>query len=355
MIEKFENTVRNRWFQHVLFWVFSYIVLWTIFAHVEDFAAVDFIYTGLFHISLVTVVYINLRLLIPKYLRQRSYAIYFVLVILVVIFGVFINNITFNYLADILFPGYYFIESYGVKDLSKFVVVYIIVSSLLKFSKSWFRQFETEQRLIKMEKEKKDAELGALKAQVSPHFLLNSLNSLYSMALDGDERTADIVLLISDMLKYVLYETNSDKVKLEREVNHVSNYVELQKLRRLSDCKIEFEIEGTPNEKQIAPLLFLPLVENAFKHGGVSDDGESFVIIKLTINEQGLSFKVDNSKGGLSVLELNRAGGLGLMNLRQRLDLLYPAAYMIDVSDFQNYYSVVLKIEFAHDKLHSDR
>lgn len=188
------------------------------------------------------------------------------------------NLLLFNYLSDFLFPGYYFIAYYEFWEIAQFIVAYITITSLIKLSKSSFKYREIQDKLQRLESEKSTAELSALKSQVNPHFLFNSLNNLYSLALDQDERTPGIILRLSDMMRYLLYESNANFVPLEKEIAHLNNYVEMQKLRVGEQVKINFEVTGEPAGKQVAPLLFLLLVENGFKHGIKGDTGARFSI-----------------------------------------------------------------------------
>ncbi len=345
MVNNIEKLIRNTWVQHSLFWALSFYVLLSMFAYSDELAAVDYIYTLLFHLSLVGVVYLNLRLWIPIVLEQRNYLLYAVILAATACAGVFFNIFTFNYLADVFFPGYYFIESYGFKEILKFVIVYLAVSSLLKFSKSWFRQIETQQKMNRLAREKKDAEMGALISQISPHFLFNSLNNLYSLSLENDQRVPGIILRISEMMRYLLYETNSNTVLLEKEIEHLKNFIDLQELRVGEQVGVTFEIFGDPGSVKVAPLLFLPLVENAFKHGVKANTGNAFVKILLEVSNEFVVFNIENNKGEIDEIIKNKKGGFGLDNLRRRLDFSYPSKHQLKVLDGVNRFSVFMKLK----------
>lgn len=339
------NIARNRWLHHLLFWALSFYVLARFFAYNDTISTVDWIYTFLFHLSLWLAVFPNLYFLIPQYLKARKYIVYAILLALVIMIGICFNLLTFNYLSDLLFPGYYFIDYYGFWEIAKFIIVYVAITSLLKLSKGWFKYLDTQRQIDRLSREKVDAELAALKSQVNPHFLFNSLNNLYSLALDQDKRTPDIILRLSSMMRYLLYESNVPTVPLGKEIEHLQNYVEMQRLRVGEKADIRIEFNGEPEGREIAPLLFLPLVENGFKHGIKGEISGAFVHMQLDILPGQLVFKIENNKGTVDEVEKGPARGIGLHNLRRRLELLYPGRYRLDVADGINTFTVMLKIE----------
>ncbi len=348
ILQIIKNITRNRLLQHSLFWAFSFFVLLRLFAYSEDLSKVDVIYTFLFHLSIWPAVYLNLFWLIPTFLQTKRYGLYFLLLIAVGGVSIGFNLLIFNYLSDFLFPGYYFIAYYGFWEIAQFVAAYLAITALIKLSKSWFKYREMQDKLRRLESEKSAAELSALKSQVNPHFLFNSLNNLYSLALDKDQRTPGIILRLSDMMRYLLYESNVDLVPLEKEITYLHNYVEMQKLRVGDKVKISFEVEGEPAGKTVAPLLFLLLVENGFKHGVKGDTEGAFINIQLQITDHQLVFKTENNKGAVDDVERGQySGGVGLENLRRRLNLLYPEKHQLNISDGILTFTAVLKIDLT--------
>ena len=342
---KIEKILWNIYVQHILFWIFSYYFLYRLFAYSEGVEIVDLIYTFLFHLSLVVVVYTNIWILIPRFLQNRNYSFYFLGLGIIVLIGVFINMATFNWLADVIFPNYYFIDYYGFTDILEFIVAYVFISSLLKFSKSWFREMETDKKINLLEKEKLDAEINALKGQINPHFLFNSLNNLYSLSLDNDKRVPNIILRLSEMMRYLLYDTNVEKVPLLKEIEHLKNYIEMHELRVGAKVDIKMEINGAVGLKKITPLLFLPLVENAFKHGEKGNEMEAFVHITMDCLDNEIVFKLSNKKGEVDELFNKKSGGVGLDNLQKRLKLAYPEKHEFVVADGVEDFTAVLKIK----------
>ncbi len=205
---------------------------------------------------------------------------------------------------------------------------------------------------VKSQNEKKvlenanlNAEVNFLKSQINPHFLFNTLNGIYSQAHAKSEYTEHSILKLSDLLRYVLYESGEDKVDLSKDIQYLSNYIDLQKLRISQKVKIEYEVNGNTAGQQIAPLLLITFVENAFKHG-ISYARPSVIKIQLQIFEKTLTLLVSNP-----VTETNSfaGGGLGLKNVIRRLDLLYPGKYWLDIVHNDHLHSVNLKINLNSD------
>lgn len=344
-----ENTFSKigRWPLHLLFWALSFYVLAKFFAYDEELAPVDWIYTFLFHLSIWAAVYPNLLWLIPRFLRTGKYLAYGLLLTGFALLAVGFNFLIFNDLADKIFSGYFFISYYGFWEILQFIAVYLGLTSLLKLSKGWFRYLRSERRLEQLEREKVDAELSALRSQVNPHFLFNSLNNLYSLALDDDRRTPGLILRLSSMMRYLLYETNVPMVPLEKEIEHLQNFVEMQRLRVGEQADIQFSVHGKTEGVEVAPLLFLPLVENGFKHGVKGETAGAFIHLHLQVAENQLVFEVKNNQGEVDEVSPTEAKGVGLANLRRRLELLYPDRHELEVNDGEDTFTVILKLKLA--------
>ncbi len=335
----------NRWVQHLLFWTASYLFLVHFFASTDRAEKIDYIYAALFHASLLFAVYLNIWLLIPRLLQKGRYLVYILSLVALVVASVLFNQATFNYLVDLFLPGYYFISYYETVDILKFMVVYVALTSLLKLSKGWFMLMRTEQQLMAIRQEKTETELKALKSQINPHFLFNSLNNIYSLSLSSSGKTPAAILKLSELMRYMLYESNEEKVPLKEEIRFLENYIELQKLRVDRRSRIEYRRKGKPAGKQIAPLLFLPFVENAFKHGVKGDPSGGYVRIELAIHNGNVDLYVENNRGSVDSIETDAYNGIGLSNARRRLDLIYPGSYELDIRDKEEVFGVSLKLE----------
>ena len=333
--------------QHLVFWALSFVILLYFFNASNKFEKIDFIYTAIFHVSLLAGVYLNLLVLIPLFLKKNRYLFYGLLLLAVIAGTAGFNLLTFNKLIDYILPGYYFISYYEFDDILIFVIVYIGLTTLLKLSKSWFLLMEADHRLMRVEKEKIQNELVALRSQINPHFLFNSLNSIYSLALHQSARTPAVILKISDLMRYMLYEANEDKVPLKNELQFLENYFELQKLRSDDRAEITLNITGEIKKQQIAPLLFLPFIENSFKHGVKGDPEGGFTKVNINVSGEEMQMDVINNKGQIDKVEKGDFQGIGIQNARRRLELLYPGRHILSINDLNTAFEVKLKLEMA--------
>lgn len=214
----------------------------------------------------------------------------------------------------------------------------------LKMFKHWYLDQKAAQKL---QQEKLEAELKFLKAQIHPHFLFNTLNNLYALALKKSDKAPEMVLKLSDLLNYMLYECNADRVSLKKELELIDNYLELEKLRYGKNIQIEFIKNGNFNGLTIAPMLILPFIENAFKHGLSEKLDSSFVKIIASVNEENFNFQVINSN---SASAKNRVSdgykeGIGLKNVKRRLELQYKDDYVLLINDEPESFTVNLSLK----------
>jgi sensor histidine kinase YesM len=213
-----------------------------------------------------------------------------------------------------------------------FIIVFF-VSLLAKISQKW----------KKTEKEKLNAELLFLKAQINPHFLFNTLNSIYSLAIDKSDYTPTAIVKLSGMMRYVISEASGDLVTLEKEINYISDYIELQRLRLGDTVNLHYKVEGLSAGKKIAPLLLMPAIENAFKHG-VNPEENSDISVRITIREYSLELCVRNRK--VTHAGSDEPSGLGLTNTRNRLNLMYASRHEFQIRDNDQEFVVSLVISF---------
>lgn len=219
-------------------------------------------------------------------------------------------------------------------------LIVCFISSGLKVTGNYIRN---ERRNKELENQKLAAELAFLKSQVNPHFLFNTLNNIYSLAYKQSPETPDAIMKLSLLMRYMLYESNDALVSLEKEVDHIKNFIDLQKLRLREQTSIKFNIEGEPSGKQIAPMLLMTLVENAFKHGLVSKN-EIGIILNLTVKEDSLLFSTINNTSSHKKREF---GGIGLENLKRRLNLLYTNQHQLTFEEKEGTFYATLKLYFT--------
>ena len=223
------------------------------------------------------------------------------------------------------------------------LVVGIISSvSLVNHSlKTASRNKELQNKILHAQLQLKEQELHYLKRQIHPHFLFNTLNTIYGFALKKSEHTAEIILKLSNLLDYILYQVNKPKVSLKEEVLHIQEYIELEKIRFQDTLKVDFETNEIDENIQVSPLLLIPFVENAFKHGGIVD---SYLTIKIQIkvNNNSLKFTIQNTLKRGDKKKNNE--GIGLANSKKRLDLNYKNSYQLNTQITNNIYLVELTI-----------
>ncbi|MDP1621212.1 MAG: histidine kinase [Bacteroidales bacterium] len=330
--------------QHFVFWILSYYILIHVFASSSEIQSTDQIYTMVFLFTIAIGVYVNLFLLIPVFLNKGRYISYGLLLASCVLASAYLNQLTFTLIIDLILPGYYFISYFSFIDILKIMVAFIGITSLIKLSKGYFLLLEARAQLLQMQKEKSEAELQALRAQVNPHFLFNSLNSIYAMVLKRSDKASETILKLSDILRYILYETSNEYVKLATELEHMQAYIGLQKIRSGPNAKIEVTINGEPHSRKIAPLLFLPLIENSFKHGVKGETGPSFIIMKWEIEDRLIRFVVENNKGQAEEAHDDRHNGIGIINLKKRLDMAYPGKHHFEISETEDRFKAELLI-----------
>jgi hypothetical protein len=191
-----------------------------------------------------------------------------------------------------------------------------------------------------VQQEKKDSELSYLKAQINPHFLFNTLNSIYSLAITKSDETAKSIVKLSGMMRYVTSEASADLVPLEKEISYISDYVDLQRIRLRNTVELEFEVRGSPGRNTIVPLLLIPFVENAFKHG-VNPEEDSHIIIRIEMGDSDVQMMVKNNKVSERLTDKT---GIGVETTVNRLKLSYPGRHGLRIDNNEKHYCVTLNI-----------
>ncbi|MFD0750552.1 sensor histidine kinase [Mucilaginibacter calamicampi] len=298
---------------------------------------------------LMVVAYLNLQYFLPKYLLKKKYGAYCLAVLLSVI----------GYLAaQSLFDFYLYGYVIGPMPTSRLMAAlsynffttlwYLGVMLAIKLSLDWYGQQLIIQKITvenqRISLEKLNAEIEFLRAQVNPHFLFNILNNLYALTLKKSELAPDVVLKLSDMMEYMLYDSTDEKVSLEKEVNYLNNYISLERLRFSETAAIQLNINAELSGHEIAPLLLLPLVENAFKHGMSKQTEDNWLTVDIELVGSTLTVIIENAKPP-AITKENR-GGIGLNNLKKRLLLLYPDRHQLELNEKSNVFlaKLVLKL-----------
>jgi len=187
------------------------------------------------------------------------------------------------------------------------------------------------------------AELSFLKSQINPHFLFNTLNNIYALVLKKSSDAPNAVLMLSDIMRYMLHDSNHKRVLLEKEIDYISNFIQLQRLRLGKGVNVDMNVTGSPNGLEIAPMLLIPFVENAFKHGELQQK-DAYIMIKLDIVSGEINFNVENV---LRKKKEKTTSGIGLDNLQKRLALIYPGQYDLEMKEHGDTYICKLKLQLA--------
>ncbi len=193
-------------------------------------------------------------------------------------------------------------------------------------------------------------ELKYLRSQIQPHFFFNTLNNLYSLTIDKSDKAPDLILKLSDLMKYFLYETGKEYQSLSNEIKHIKDYIDIEKLRYNEELKVSFNVRGAVKKTMIRPLLLIPLVENAFKHGARNSKKNSYITIDLKINSSEINFKVENSFSKSTKPIKVQVGGIGLANIKKRLEINYGKEnFSLNTFEEKNKYIAELIVKLKND------
>lgn len=324
---------------HVLIWLGLYMI-----PYIDDtrqHISQHFIWrnTSIF-VLLASFYYFNTYYLIRKFFLSGKLFYYLLAIIgcLVVISGM---NLLFSSIIDHVLPEMHHPNYLHRLFIPVFPSLFVLAISMsIRITNEWLK---AEKEKKEMENEKLNSELAFLKSQVNPHFLFNILNNICSLARKKSDDTENAIIQLSRIMRYMLYDSKDEKVSLDKEVEYLQNYIDLQRLRISSSVMINFTIEGNIGGKMVEPMLLIPFVENAFKHG-VSYLEDSNIDIRLKIDKNDLQFRVENNRIRKNDDPVQQESGIGLKNVLRRLDLLYPGKHTINVDESSSKYIVNLDI-----------
>ena len=219
-------------------------------------------------------------------------------------------------------------------------VIFAVYALLIKFSIDWFESQKLKSEMIN---QSQASELALLRSQVNPHFLFNTLNNIYSLVCQKSDDAPEAIMKLSSIMRYMLYDATSDKVLLEKEIEYLQSFIQLQRIRSRQPDFAELAITGNINDKTIAPMLLIPFVENAFKHGSRNIPHPG-IKISLISEPDKIVFNVINHLRKNTIASKDLTGGIGLPNIKRRLDLIYPGKYTLEIKEEQGIFSVTLII-----------
>lgn len=229
-----------------------------------------------------------------------------------------------------------------------FSLVLLIGYSVAAFIEGISYAQEKAKEAIKSKNEQLQTELKFLKSQINPHFLFNALNNIYALSALDSDKTQESIAHLSDMLRYVLYDSEQDLVSIKKELNYIEDYLQLSALKSSEVYPITTDFTLDNEEQQIAPMLFIPFIENAIKHSYIEQGEGSFISIKLHQIQNDIYFEIKNSLSRKHI-QKDKVGGIGIDNVKQRLEIIYPNKYQLAISENDTVFSVILKISLNED------
>ncbi len=310
----FKNSIAN----HIYFWVYIFFVILMI-----AIALNQKLYTAL-GISLSMLLFMMKPIyehffILSKYFNKAKYFLY--------IFWLFVLTFGNGFLGYYIFVKLFGLQSNGYQ-VSIDIFLLLIISTSIKFTA---QGYYNQVRYHKMETKQVEAELNSLKGQLNPHFLFNTLNNIYSLSLDENKKLPTVILKLSDLMRYILDSSKKSEVDLEDEIKFINDYIDMEKIRLRDNSIIEFNSEGDFSKMKIAPMLFLPFLENIFKHGVNPENGKLETKIELCSSNDKITFSTSNKN--YTKLDANNSLSTknGLENIKQRLELLYPNKHKLEI------------------------
>lgn len=290
----------------------------------------------------ITVAYINYFFVLPRFLEHKKIWRYLLefLIPFVILITLRVHFVRF------LIDGYthqrpYFYSTFYIVEVCVITLFITFFIAMLKFAADWF---ELAARQRENENQQLTAELNFLKAQINPHFLFNTLNNLYYLAYTKSANTTEVISKLSQMMRYMIYDTNHALVPLAKEIEYMRNYISLERLRLNDQIPIKLEIEGNSEGVLITPLIFITFLENAFKHGVSNNFPKAWVNVRMKLVENECLYEVENSKIPTTKPESEEKSGIGLQNVKRRLELSYPERHTLAIDNTAERYLVKLKI-----------
>jgi LytS/YehU family sensor histidine kinase len=298
----------------------------------------------------MVLVYLNIFILMPKLVFKKKYFSFIIALLGSLLLMVFIKfNLTYYLVSENIWPEgpaviNDFTFSYAIDMMIGELYVITFVTAI-KITMDWL---EEQKRTAELEKMQSETELKFLRTQISPHFFFNTLNNIYSLAIEKSEKTPKIILKLSELMRYLLYETRTKRQRLEQEIICIQNYLELESIRYGKLLEIDMKISGDIMNKKIAPILLLSFVENAFKHGANKNIGNIKIDLDFKIIDNFLYFTISNPVPKLVKQKqiIEHPGGIGLNNVKKRLALGYSKdEYELNIENNNKVFTVNLKIK----------
>lgn len=346
------NTFKRNIGFSVLFWTFYFLYEWLGNASIENEYKRYLINAAVIVPITFCATWVTVDVLIKRlFLKGKKTTFWILFAISVLFFTLLRRSFNYYYTYPVYWPQG--LESmpflFPPKLLIEAVNIYLIAAlyAMFYFLKAWYEQQRTTQQL---QKDKAEAQLELLKSQVQPHFIFNTLNNIYSYSLQNNQKTSELIYRLSSLLSYMLYDSRQTTIPLRKEVEYISNYIELEKIRYGNRLDVSLNVFDEVGSFKIAPLLLLPLIENSFKHGVSSNVKDCWLRVDISLNDDWLSVKIENSYDNHKSEMPQLKNGIGLENVKKRLEILYQNKYEFKTIKEEDSYLTILKLKKTVDE-----
>ena len=291
------------------------------------------------------------RVVVPKFLFTGKWLVY---VGLTVLFSLLVQTLLFlmyNIVRSILFGGgqdYFLYSSISIVRENAWIIIHICLAVSIAYLR---KKLDEEDKMETVQKENTYYKLRYFRTQLNPHFLFNTLNSIYSLSLNKTDKTPEVVIRLADIMRFLIYECNEDKIPLDKEIEFIKNYIEIERIRY--DADIQFTIEGSTEGVMIEPFLFISFIENGFKHAIDNSYAKPFIYITLKVSPDQIALNVINNTSLELEKQAKKIQGKGLLNSKSVLELLYPDAYSLDIiqTEKKERKESKMRLKNAHERL----
>lgn len=354
MLEYFrKNKLFTEVLLHIAFWLIHFVTRLYLTGYFLYFSS-EILNTQLILLPLrIIVAYFTIYIILYKYLFNKKVFQAIFLLISSMVIALLVRRVIVYYILyglniypqppeDPDFFNLLYILHYSIS-----IYTVVTIAAIITLAREWFNKEKIRMETVQ---QKLRAELKYLKAQIHPHFLFNTINNIYSLALDKSEKTPGALLKLSELLNYIIYESNTDVISLEKEIDNLSVFIDLEKIRYDDKLDLQFKYSVKTKNITIPPLLLLPFVENSFKHGASESISNSWIHISLNEENKKLTFKVENSVDRDTEVFEEEKEGIGLNNVRRRLELLFKDKYELKTLHSPESYLVVLKINLDNEQ-----
>ena len=343
-----KNLFSKQIVRNFLFWIIMFLYLLSTYWYIDHNKSYVLLYIGFKFFLQFILSLIIIKLLIPQLLLRKKVILFIICTLISIYLMQTLYSVARVYYFEIHYPEIYkmqppYILLDRMTSLVRFLgnITWLVFPSIILMS---IKYYSDQKDIIELKEQKKSTELSLLKNQLNPHFLFNTLNNLYALALKKSDKTPEVIAKLSEILDYILYQCKDNYVSIQKEIELLENYIALEKVRYGKRVKVTFE-KDVQNNVNIAPLILLTFVENAFKHGVSQELTIGFIDIKISATENEIVFRLKNSKPKADNKLINSdKNSIGMENTKKQLDLLYPNKYQLGVEVTASNYSLELKL-----------